>query len=83
MTVLERATAPTPDFFKKLRLLGLILTTGTGVLVGGGQQLPKPIVDVAGYLAVAGSVLMAVSQVTVDEKALELKTTKKASGDGK
>ena len=35
MNILQRAAAPTPSFFKKLRLIGLILTTASGVLIGG------------------------------------------------
>ena len=69
MTVLQRAVAPTPKFFRILRSIGLILTTiAAGVL--GGESIPDGIMAIATHVATAGAVLTAVSQVTVDEKAL-------------
>lgn len=79
MNVLERAVAPTPSFFKKLRLLGLILTTASGVLIGG-EMATGAVLEIVKHIASAGAVLVAVSQVTVDEEALGLKLHKKSGG---
>lgn len=79
MNVLERAVAPTPSFFKKLRLLGLILTTASGVLIGG-EMATGAVLEIVKHVASAGAVLVAVSQVTVDEEALGLKLHKKSGG---
>jgi len=63
--VAERAKAPTPKFFKVLRTVGLVLAGISGSLIAAPVTLPATIVAVAGYLAVAGGVISAVSQVTV------------------
>ena len=65
MNVLERAQAPTPKFFRVLRIIGLTLAAAGGVLVAAPVALPAAIVSAGGYLIVAGSVATAVSQVTV------------------
>nr|WP_317633059.1 hypothetical protein [uncultured Flavobacterium sp.] len=73
MNVFERAQAPTPKFFKTLRTLGLILVAVSGSILTAPVTLPVAIVSVASYVAVAGSVLSAVSQITVDDKAKAVK----------
>lgn len=69
MNVVERAKAPTPKFFRVLRTVGLALLAVSGSIVAAPVALPAIIVTVAGYAAVAGTVLSAVSQITVDEDA--------------
>lgn len=69
MNVVQRALAPTPSFFKKLRVIGLILTAISGALLGA--QTPEILQDVATHIATAGTVIMAVSQVTVDNRACD------------
>lgn len=73
--VMERALAPTPKFFKTLRTIGLVVTAVAGTILTAPIGLPVVVVNIAGYLAVAGGVLSAVSQVTVDEKKSTAKTT--------
>lgn len=70
MNVLQRASAPTPKFFRVLRSIGLVLATVGGAVITAPISLPAVVVTVAGYLAVAGGVISAVSQVTVDDVAL-------------
>ncbi len=65
MNVVERANAPTPKFFKVLRTIGLALLTVSGIVITAPVTLPAVVVSFAGYVAVAGSVLSAVSQLTV------------------
>ena len=66
MNIVERAKAPTPKFFKVLRTIGLALLAVSGSIVAAPVALPAVVVTVAGYAAVAGGVLSAVSQITVD-----------------
>ena len=55
------------EFVKRvLRTIGLALLAVSGSIVAAPVALPAVIVTVAGYAAVAGGVLSAVSQVTVD-----------------
>ncbi|TWI12465.1 hypothetical protein IQ31_05589 [Sphingobacterium siyangense] len=68
MNVLERAQAPTPKFFKVLRSIGLIVAAVGGAIVTAPVALPVAVVTVGGYLTVAGGVLSAISQITVDDK---------------
>jgi uncharacterized membrane protein HdeD (DUF308 family) len=72
MNAIKRAKAPTPKFFKVLRNIGLTLVAVGGTVLAAPIALPVIITSVAGYLAVAGGVLSAVSQLTT--------TTEKANG---
>jgi uncharacterized membrane protein HdeD (DUF308 family) len=64
--IVERATAPTPKFFKVLRTIGLALATLGGTILTAPVALPVIVTTIGGYVAVAGGVLSAVSQLTVD-----------------
>ncbi|MBL1408810.1 hypothetical protein [Sphingobacterium faecale] len=74
MNVVERAQAPTPKFFKVLRNIGIVVATIGGAILTAPVTLPAAIVTVGGYLAVAGGVISAISQVTVDDKQLKKET---------
>ena len=65
MNLIERAVSPTPTFFQKLRNIGLALAAMSAAIIASPVVLPTIVVTVAGYLAVAGTVLGAVSQVTI------------------
>lgn len=77
MNIVERIKAPTPKFFKILRSIGLALLGISGTIVAAPIVLPATVVTVAGYLAVAGGVVSAVSQVTIPE-AIQRKTRSRA-----
>ena len=64
--ILSRVNAPTPKFFKKLRNIGLALAAIAGTIVAAPIALTAVIIKVAGYLAVASTVLGAVSQTAVE-----------------
>ena len=64
--IVERAKAPTPKFFKVLRTIGLAMATLGGTILAAPVALPVIVTTIGGYLAVAGGVLSAVSQLTVD-----------------
>ena len=67
MNIADRAKAPTPKFFKILRSIGLTLLGISGSIVAAPVVLPTVVVTLAGYLDVAGGVISAVSQITVED----------------
>ncbi|CAL1518562.1 hypothetical protein [Chitinophaga sp. MM2321] len=67
MKIAQRLTSSTPPFFSKVRNIGLILTAISGALLGV-PVLPVIVAKIAGYLAVAGTVMAGVSQAAVDNK---------------
>jgi uncharacterized membrane protein HdeD (DUF308 family) len=64
MNIVKRAKAPTPKFFKVLRNIGLALAAVGGTVLAAPIALPVLVSSIGGYLAVAGGVLSAVSQIT-------------------
>ncbi|MDR2223382.1 MAG: hypothetical protein LBE34_11685 [Flavobacteriaceae bacterium] len=82
--IFERATAPTPKFFRVLRTVGLTLAAVGATIATAPIALPAAVVTAAGYIALAGAVASAVSQVTVintnllsTEKAQQQETNEK------
>ncbi len=82
MNIVERAKAPTPKFFRILRSIGLALLAISGSVIAAPVVLPATVVTVAGYIAVAGGMISAVSQVAVDDKAKREKENPKKPRDG-
>ena len=78
MNVVQRAKAPTPKFFKILRTIGLALLAVSGSIIAAPVALPAVVVSIAGYSAVAGGVLSAVSQITVKDEVLRKAQVDKA-----
>lgn len=70
MNIIKRVKAPTPKFFKILRSIGLALLAISGSVIAAPIVLPTVIITTAGYMAVAGGVISAVSQMTVVEENL-------------
>lgn len=66
MNLIERIKAPTPKFFKTLRIVGLSLAAAGGAILASPLALPVALTAAAGYLIVAGSVATAVSQTAVE-----------------
>ncbi len=67
MNLIKRAKAPTPKFFKVLRTIGLALATVGGTILAAPIALPVIVTTLGGYVAVAGGVISAVSQLTVEK----------------
>jgi len=67
MNAIKRAKAPTPKFFKVLRNIGLALAAVGGTVLAAPVALPVVVTSVAGYLAVVGGVISAVSQLTTEK----------------
>ena len=63
--IINRMYNTTPKFFKILRNIGLTLAAVSAAVFTSPVELPTIITDMAGYLAVAGSVMGAVSQTAV------------------
>lgn len=82
MNIVERAKAPTPKFFRVLRSIGLALLAIGGSVIAAPVVLPMAVVTVAGYVAVAGGVISAVSQMTVDDKSKKEQIIENRARDG-
>jgi hypothetical protein len=67
LSLIERAQAPTPKFFSKLRTIGLVLAAVSGSLLAAPIALPVVVFKIAGYAAMAGGIISAVSQTAVKE----------------
>lgn len=65
--IMERVTSPTPKFFRTLRTIGLAVAGIAGVIFASPVALPVIIVQVAGYMAVAGAVITTVSQTAIPD----------------
>ncbi len=65
--IINRAKAPTPKFFKVLRTVGLALAAVGGTILAAPIALPAIITTIGGYVAVAGGVLSAASQLTTTD----------------
>jgi len=66
LTIKKRITSATPKFFRVLRTVGLCLASAGTALLAAPVALPVGVLTVAGYLAVAGGVMTAVSQAAVE-----------------
>ena len=65
--IINRAKAPTPKFFKVLRTVGLALAAVGGTILAAPVALPAIVTTIGGYVAVAGGVLSAASQLTITD----------------
>jgi hypothetical protein len=63
--IINRMQGSTPKFFKILRNIGVALAAVSTAVFTSPVAMPTVITDLAGYLAVAGSVMGAVSQSAV------------------
>lgn len=66
MGIVKRAKAPTPKFFRVLRNVGLVLATVGATLLASPVALPAVVITAGGYLAVAGSIVSGISQLTTE-----------------
>ncbi len=65
--IINRAKAPTPKFFRVLRTVGLALAAVGGTILAAPIALPVIVTTIGGYVAVAGGVLSAASQLTTTD----------------
>ena len=71
MNIIDRIFSPTPQFFKKLRNIGLGLAAAGTVLVSTPIIIPTVVATIGGYLIVAGAVASAVAQTAVSTNETE------------
>jgi hypothetical protein len=71
MNMKERIKADTPKFWKKVRKIGLTATAVGAVIASSTVALPAVIVAIGGYLATAGAITTALSQLAVHEEPKE------------
>jgi uncharacterized membrane protein HdeD (DUF308 family) len=65
MNIVKRMQAPTPKFFRVLRSVGIALATAAATVLTAPVSLPAIVLTIAGYAAVAGGVITAISQSAV------------------
>ena len=71
--VKSRAMAPTPPFFQFLKKAGLIIAAvGIAIMTAPGA-VPAILLTYAGHAVTAGTILVSICQLTVDESRLEEK----------
>lgn len=75
--ITKRLHANTPPFFKKLRNAGLAIAGAAGVILTAPVSMPAIIVSIAGYAAVAGTVLTTVSQLVTADKDIKKRKRRK------
>lgn len=64
----QRFNAPTPDWFKLVRTIGLSLTAAGTAIIAAQLVLPAVVVTIGGYCMVAGAVASAVAQTAVKDE---------------
>ena len=69
--VKNRATAPTPPFFQFLKKAGLIIAAVGIAVISAPGAVPAILLAYAGYAITAGTILVSICQLTVDESKLE------------
>jgi len=67
MNIFERVKAPTPKFWKKMRVLMITIGAISGAIIAA-PGLPAVVVTLATYGLTVGSVGAALSQMTVEQK---------------
>lgn len=66
-----RASAPTPAFFQGVKRVGLLIAAvGLAVLTAPGE-VPNVVMAFATHAVTAGTILVSLAQLTVDEQKLE------------
>lgn len=66
MSIIKRITSPTPAFFRRIRAIGIIISTAGGSLLAACSVLPAALSAAGGYMVVAGAIAAAVSQFTTN-----------------
>jgi hypothetical protein len=68
LNLVERIVAPTPKWFRTLRMIGLTLATVGGTIIASPVVIPAAIITVAQYLVLGGGIISAVSQTAVQSE---------------
>jgi hypothetical protein len=76
MNLIQRFTAPTPRFYKKVRKAGMLLTAISGAFLTAPAELPQLLTTIATYLGIAGSLATIISQAATEEEGFYKKNGK-------
>lgn len=68
MNFFERLEHPTPKFFRFIRNLGVALTSLGGSILAAPGLLPSPVLNLAGYVMVAGMVATIICQAVIRDE---------------
>jgi len=68
MEIINRIQKPTPKLFRRIRNVGLVLAAVSSVIISAPIALPAALVTLSGYLAVAGGIASAISQITTEKE---------------
>ena len=66
--IMNRLQQPTPPFFQKVRNIGLVIAAVGTSIIAAPVALPILMVNIAGYLIVAGGVMSTLGQVAVKKE---------------
>jgi hypothetical protein len=66
MNLVNRLASPTPKFFKVVRNISIVLAAVSGAILTAPVAMPAIVVQIATYLAIAGTVAGAISQTAVE-----------------
>jgi hypothetical protein len=64
----KRCAADTPPFFRKLRLVGMIVAAVGATIIATPVALPAIVGTIGGYMLFGGTVATAISQAAVSEQ---------------
>jgi hypothetical protein len=67
MTLKERWSAKTPDFWKKVQKIGIACGAVGAAIIAAPVALPAALVTAGGYLIAVGGVTATLSQLTRDD----------------
>lgn len=65
---MSRLQQPTPPFFKKIRNIGFIVAAAGTSILAAPVALPVLLINIAGYLVVAGGVMSTVGQAAIKKE---------------
>ena len=68
MEIINRIQKPTPKLFRRIRNVGIVLAAISSVIISAPIALPAALVTLSGYLAVAGGIASAISQITTEKE---------------
>jgi hypothetical protein len=66
--IMNRLQQPTPPFFQKVRNIGLVIAAVGTSIIAAPVALPVLLVNIAGYLVVAGGVMSTLGQIAVKKE---------------
>ena len=68
LTLVDRVRSSTPPFFRKVRTFGLVIGLVGAALLAAPIGLPALVVNIGGYLALAGGIITSVAQTAVEDE---------------